>query len=122
MATKQHSTLTGSDLHPNKVDATTGTELTPASQTIYDARWASKATTDAHIANTSNPHAVTKAQVGLGSAENTADLATIAGISPTDGDVIQRVSGSWLNRTIAQLKTALGLTKSDVGLSNVDNT
>jgi hypothetical protein len=37
--TKLHSTLTGSDLHINKVDATTGTELTAPSETIYDARW-----------------------------------------------------------------------------------
>lgn len=50
------------------------------------------------------------------------DLTAIGGLSPADGDVIQRVSGSWLNRTMAQLKTALGLTKSDVGLGNVDNT
>jgi hypothetical protein len=36
MATKLHSTLTGSDLHPNKIDGTTGTELTVASQNAYD--------------------------------------------------------------------------------------
>ena len=28
-----------------------------------------------HVANVSNPHSVTKTQVGLGNAENTADLA-----------------------------------------------
>ncbi len=39
LATKQHSTLTGSDLHITKVDATTGTELTSASQTTYDTRY-----------------------------------------------------------------------------------
>src|SRR3954454_2540020 len=39
MATKQHSTLTGSDLHANKIDGTTGTELTTPSEAIYDARW-----------------------------------------------------------------------------------
>lgn len=49
------------------------------------------------------------------------DLASIAALTPADGDVIQRVSGSWLNRTIAQLKTALALVKGDVGLGNVDN-
>lgn len=98
----------------------------------------------AHTSNTSNPHSVTKAQVGLGNADNTSDaskpistatqaaldgkqsldsdLTAIAGLTPTDGDVIQRVSGSWLNRTMAQLKSSLGLTKSDVGLGNVPNT
>lgn len=39
MATKLHSSLSGSDLHPNAIDGTTGTELTTASETIYDARW-----------------------------------------------------------------------------------
>jgi len=35
-------------------------------------------TLDAHLANTSNPHAVTKAQVGLGDVVNTGDSATPA--------------------------------------------
>lgn len=50
------------------------------------------------------------------------DLTTIAGLTPTDGDILQRVAGAWANRTTAQLKTSLSLSKSDVGLSNVDNT
>jgi hypothetical protein len=50
------------------------------------------------------------------------DLTTIAGLSPTNLDVLQRVGGAWANRTPAQLKTDLSLTKSDVGLQNVDNT
>jgi hypothetical protein len=51
-----------------------------------------------------------------------ADLTAIAGLSPADNDVIQRKSGAWTNRTPAQLKTDLSLTKADVGLANVDNT
>lgn len=39
LATKLHNQMTGADLHPNAIDGTTGTELTPASQTIYDGRW-----------------------------------------------------------------------------------
>lgn len=50
------------------------------------------------------------------------DLTDIAGLSPSNDDIIQRKSGSWTNRTPAQFKTDLSLTKSDVGLSNVDNT
>lgn len=50
------------------------------------------------------------------------DLTAIAALTPADGDVIMRISGSWLNRTMAQLKTALGLAKADVGLGSVDNT
>lgn len=49
------------------------------------------------------------------------DLTSIAGLSPTNDDIIQRKSGAWTNRTMAQLKTDLVLTKSDVGLSNVTN-
>lgn len=51
-----------------------------------------------------------------------ADLTAIAALTPSNDDIIQRKSGAWTNRTPAQLKTDLALTKSDVGLSNVDNT
>jgi hypothetical protein len=50
------------------------------------------------------------------------DLTAIAGLSPSNDDVLQRKAGAWTNRTPAQLKLDLGLTKSDVGLANVDNT
>lgn len=49
------------------------------------------------------------------------DLTAICGLSPTNNDIIQRIAGSWVNRTMAQLKTALTLLKGDVGLGNVDN-
>lgn len=38
-----------------------------------------------------------------------ADLTTIGGLSPTNDDILQRVSGAWANRTPAQVKTSLGL-------------
>ncbi len=50
------------------------------------------------------------------------DLTSIAGLTPTNDDIIQRKLGAWTNRTPTQLKTDLSLSKSDVGLSNVDNT
>jgi uncharacterized protein (UPF0303 family) len=43
------------------------------------------------------------------------DLTAIAGLSPTNDDFLQRKSGNWENRSIAQVKT-------DLGVSNVDNT
>lgn len=49
------------------------------------------------------------------------DLTTIAGLTPTDDDVLQRKAGAWTNRTPAQLKSDLALTKADVGLGNVPN-
>lgn len=51
-----------------------------------------------------------------------ADLTAIAGLSPSNDDLLQRKAGAWTNRTIAQVKTDLALTKSDVGLGNADNT
>lgn len=50
------------------------------------------------------------------------DLTAIAGLAPSNDDVIQRKAGAWTNRTPAQLKTDLTLVKGDVGLGNVDNT
>lgn len=50
------------------------------------------------------------------------DLTAIAGLTPTNDDVVQRKAGAWTNRSMAQVKTDLSLTKSDVGLGNVDNT
>lgn len=49
------------------------------------------------------------------------DLTAIAGLAPSNDDVLQRKAGAWTNRTPAQLKTDLALTKTDVGLSNVPN-
>lgn len=51
-----------------------------------------------------------------------ADLTAIAGLSPTNDDILQRKSGAWTNRSMSQLKSDLSLTKTDVGLGNVDNT
>lgn len=51
-----------------------------------------------------------------------ADLTAIAAITPTNGDLIQRVAGVWSNQTPGQVKISLGLIKGDVGLGNVDNT
>lgn len=50
------------------------------------------------------------------------DLTAIAALAPANDDVIQRKSGAWINRTMAQVKTDLVLVKGDVGLGNVDNT
>lgn len=44
-----------------------------------------------------------------------ADLTAIAGLSPSNDDILQRKSGAWTNRTLAQIK-------ADLALNNVDNT
>ncbi len=51
-----------------------------------------------------------------------ADLTAVAGLSPSNDDLLQRKAGAWANRTPAQVKTDLTLVKADVGLGNVDNT
>lgn len=43
------------------------------------------------------------------------DLTTIAALTPTDDDFLQRKAGGWTNRTIAQVKTDLGLTGTNSG-------
>lgn len=43
-----------------------------------------------------------------------ADLTAIAALTPADGDVIQRVSSAWVNRTMAQLKASLAIVAGDV--------
>lgn len=92
---------------------------------------AAKTYSDTKLAKSSNLSDVSStssARTNLGLAIGTdveahdADLTTIAGLTPANDDVIQRKAGAWTNRTPAQLKTDLSLTKSDVGLSNVDNT
>lgn len=50
-----------------------------------------------------------------------ADLTAIAGLSPSNDDIIQRKSGAWTNRTPAQFKVDLALVSGDVGLGNVTN-
>lgn len=50
------------------------------------------------------------------------DLTAIAALTPSNDDILQRKAGVWTNRTIAQLIADLNLTKTSVGLTNVDNT
>lgn len=43
------------------------------------------------------------------------DLTAIGGLSHSDGDFIQDVSGTWSRKTLAQIKTALGLSNINSG-------
>lgn len=42
-------------------------------------------------------------------------LTAFVALSPSDDDILQRKAGSWVNRTIAQLKTDLGLSGTNTG-------
>jgi hypothetical protein len=82
-------------------------------------------TVDVNEANLANipESAVTGLTASLAGKQATdADLVAIAALSPTNDDIVQRKAGAWTNRTPAQVKTDLVLTKPDVGLANVDNT
>jgi hypothetical protein len=78
----------------------------------------------AHVNNTSNPHATTKAQVGLGNADNTSDAdkpistATQTALNAKEPTITAGTTSQYYRGD----KTFQTLDKSAVGLSNVDNT
>jgi hypothetical protein len=55
-------------------------------------------------AGTNTTQLATTAFVAAGFEPLDADLTAIAGLSPSNDDIIQRKSGAWTNRTLAQLK------------------
>lgn len=72
---------------------------------------------DTHIADTSNPHGVTKAQVGLGSADNTSDAAKpVSTAQQTALDLKANLASPTFTGTVG------GITKAMVGLTNADDT
>lgn len=83
---------------------------------------------DTHVARIDNPHSVTKAQVGLGSVDNTSDAnKPISTYTQNALDLKQNVLVSGSNIKTIEGQSIVGsgnidLTKTDVGLSNVDNT
>ena len=92
-----------------------------------------KATTDKlneHVANTENPHQVTKAQVGLANVDNTSDMdkpvstATQAAIDKVKEDLEQSIGGGseTLTSHTENKNNPHEVTKEQVGLGNVDNT
>ena len=78
----------------------------------------------AHEANIFNPHATTKAQVGLGNADNTSDLnkpistATQTALNAKEPTITAGTTSQYYRGD----KTFQTLDKSAVGLGNVDNT
>jgi hypothetical protein len=111
---------------PLDSDLTSIADLTATNDDIIQRK--AGAWTNRTVAQFKSDLALTKTDVGLGNVDNLqqqpidSDLTAIAALSATNDDIIQRKSGAWTNRTVAQFKTDLTLTKSDVGLGNVDNT
>lgn len=88
-----------------------------------------KAVTDAlntHTANTSNPHGVTKAQVGLSNVDNTSDANKP--VSTAQATAIANAKSVGTNAQISitdhtkNKSNPHAVTKAQVGLGNVDNT
>lgn len=74
---------------------------------------------DTHVSDVSNPHVVTKAQVGLENVDNTSDADKP--VSVAQREAIDGVQSN-LDSHEANMSNPHGVTKSQVGLSNVDNT
>lgn len=101
-------------------EASVGTSWSVLEHNLVGALLASNNLSDVASASTA------RSNLGLAIGTNVeawdTDLDAIAALSPSNDDIIQRKAGAWTNRTIAQYKTDLALTKSDIGLGNVDNT
>lgn len=78
-----------------------------------------------HIANKSNPHSVTKSQVGLGNVDNTADSAkpvsTAQATAIADAKKAGTDAQANLDTHTANKSNPHGVTKSQVGLGSVPN-
>lgn len=75
----------------------------------------------AHTSNTSNPHATTKAQVGLANADNTSDVdKPISAATQTALD--EKATNTALDAHTNNTSNPHSVTKTQVGLGNVDNT
>jgi hypothetical protein len=88
---------------------------------------------DAHVIATENPHGTTKAHVGLGNVDNTSDLdkpiSTIQQSALDDKSDIDHNHNNDYEPKNANIQSHINssenphsVTKSQVGLSNVDNT
>lgn len=75
---------------------------------------------DAHIADTNNPHAVTKSQVGLGNVDNTSDLNKPISTA-TQNALNLKANQTDLSNHIADTNNPHVVTKAQVGLGNVTN-
>jgi hypothetical protein len=72
-----------------------------------------------HASNTSNPHSVTKSQVGLGNVDNTSDankpISTAAQAALDLRPVVSRLSADWSNSTTTATNIGISFTVSASG-------
>lgn len=70
------------------------------------------ATSAETVTGTDTARAVTPAGAAAAYQPLDSDLTAVAGLSPSNDDIVQRKAGAWTNRTMAQLATDLGLASS----------
>jgi hypothetical protein len=87
-----------------------------------DSIYATISTVNAHIANKSNPHGVTKSQVGLGNVDNTADKDKSVKYATSAGSSNSVAWGNVSGKPSTFPPSGHTHTKDQVGLGNVDNT
>lgn len=128
-ATKQHSTLSGSDLHINKIDGTTGTELTTPSEAIYDARWLKQ--TGGTITPSANSTTTLKVNKQDGTTEvfdvdttnGRAGIGTTTPATPLDilatTPILQLPNGSAQGGSVQLGSSAHGVVRGATGTNNV---
>jgi hypothetical protein len=122
-ADRDRANHTGTQSADTLVDGTTNKAYTATERTKLAgvAAGATANSSDAFLLSRSNHtgsqaiSTVTGLQTAIDSKQAAdSDLTAIAALAPADGDVIQRSAGAWVNRTLAQLKTSLAFTTSDV--------
>lgn len=97
----------GTTANAYTVDDRAELRMTAATPTAYEA----------HVNSTSNPHATTKAQVGLGNVDNTSDAnKPVSTAQATALGLKADLAGAAFTGPVT------GITKAMVGLGNVDNT
>lgn len=76
-----------------------------------------------HIQNNTNPHGVTKAQVGLGSADNTSDVNKPVSTAQAAADTaVLNAANAHADNHAGRIDNPHQVTKTQVGLGNADNT
>ena len=101
---------------------TSEVDLTPYLKTVdAQATYATKTELTAHTGNTSNPHGVTAAQVGLGNVDNTSDAdKPISTATQAALDLKQNITDNTLETTSKTVPGAINETKTRI--DNIDQT
>lgn len=116
------------DQTPTYIVATTLTKLTSGEKLSTAFGKIAKAIVDliTHIANKSNPHEVTKAQVGLGNVDNTADVdkpvSTAVNLELTRIEELVNTTQENIDAHSTRTDNPHSVTAEQVGLGNVNNT